>query len=217
MMPQRNRSARVSISRNLFKIILVLLVLPLGITHLVLAQESTGTIVGQVTEASGAVIPNAGVNIKNLATNAVRTVTTGASGEFNVPFLAAGRYTITVEAPGFQSRTLEGITLEVGQTARVDTQLKVGTVSEIVQVDSVAVRVLPGFRRRAVRCPLDRVARRRGGVTMWSRPRSASRSASWTRCSYSRRASANMGLSLFIAVVWVTRPTSQARMFSRQR
>src|SRR5438270_4368466 len=139
MMPQRNRSARVSFSPNLFKIILVLLVLPLGITHLVLAQESTGTIVGQVTEASGAVIPNAGVNIKNVATNAVRTVTTGASGEFNVPFLAAGRYTITVEAPGFQSRTLEGITLEVGQTARVDTQLKVGTVSEIVQVDSVAV------------------------------------------------------------------------------
>src|SRR6266576_1659644 len=138
MMPHANLSARVIFPHTLFRITLILFLL-FGVSHKVSAQESTATIVGLVTEASGGVIPNATVHIKNVATNTVRTVTTGGSGDFNVPFLTAGRYTITVEASGFQTRTLEGITLEVGQTARVDSQLKVGTVSEIVQVDSVAV------------------------------------------------------------------------------
>jgi hypothetical protein len=138
-MPRQDHSRRVSFFANLFKITPILSLFFLGMTHRVMAQESTATLVGQVTEASGAVIPNATVNIKNVATNTVRSVTTGVSGDFNVPFLTAGRYTIMVEAVGFQTRTLEGITLDVGQTARVDTQLKIGTVSEIVQVDSVAV------------------------------------------------------------------------------
>jgi hypothetical protein len=138
MMPYANRSTRVAIFSTLLRIPLILVLL-IGVPHRGSAQESTATIVGLVTEPSGAVVPNASVHIKNVATNTVRTVTTGQSGDFNVPFLTAGRYTITIEASGFETRTLEGITVEVGQTARVDSQLKVGTVSEIVQVDSVAV------------------------------------------------------------------------------
>jgi len=138
-MPHTNHSARVTIFSSLLRVTLVLSLLLFGVSHRVSAQESTATIVGQVTEASGGVIPSATVHIKNVATNTVRSVTTDGSGDFNVPFLTAGRYTVTVEAQGFQTRTLEGITLDVGQTARVDSQLKVGTVSEVVQVDSVAV------------------------------------------------------------------------------
>lgn len=103
------------------------------------AQESTATIVGLITEASGAAVPNATVHIRNVATNTIRDVTTSETGNFNVPFLPAGRYTITIEASGFQTRTIEGVLVEVGQTARVDSQLKVGTVSETVQVNSLAV------------------------------------------------------------------------------
>ena len=103
------------------------------------AQESTATIVGLITEASGAAVPNAAIHIKNVSTNTVRDVTTSATGEFNAPFLPAGHYAITIEAPGFQTRTIEGVTVEVGQTARVDSQLKVGAVSEVVEVNSVAV------------------------------------------------------------------------------
>src|ERR1700731_4887399 len=139
MMPYTNHNARGTIFFSLLRNTLILSLLLFGVSHRVSAQESTATIVGLVTEPSGAVVPNATVRIKNVATNTVRTVTTGESGEFNVPFLTAGRYSITIEAAGFETRTLEGITVEVGQTARVDSQMKVGTVSEIVQVDSVAV------------------------------------------------------------------------------
>src|ERR1700730_13759964 len=139
MMPDPNHGKRVTIFSSLFKITLILFLVDFSVSHGGFAQESTATIVGLVTETAGGVIPNATVHIKNVATNTVRTVTTDGSGDFNVPFLTAGRYAITVEASGFQTRTLEGITLEVGQTARVDSQLKVGTVSETVQVDTVAV------------------------------------------------------------------------------
>jgi hypothetical protein len=146
-MPDTRHSARGAIFSSILRNTLILSLLLFSVSHRVFAQESTATIVGLVTEPSGAVVPNATIRI-NVATNTVRTVTTGESGDFNVPFLTAGRYTITVEASGFETRTLEGITVEVGQTARVDSQMKVGTVSEVVQVDSVAVATDRRCRRR---------------------------------------------------------------------
>jgi hypothetical protein len=104
MMPHPNHSERVTSFSSLLKITLILFLLPFSVSHRVFAQESTATIVGLVTEPSGGgVIPHATVHIKNVATNTIRTVTTGGSVDFNVPFLPAGHYTITVEASGFQT------------------------------------------------------------------------------------------------------------------
>jgi len=136
MMPSSLAVARVYIRTLLIGATLIMI---LSAPHRTLAQESTATIVGLITESSGAAVPNALVHIKNVATNTVRDVTTSGTGDYNVPFLPAGRYTITIEAPNFQTHTVEGILVEVGQTARVDSQLKIGTISETVQVNSIAV------------------------------------------------------------------------------
>ena len=136
MMPPHTRTPRLLID--------LLSVFTLAITLLLTAntaraQESTATIVGLITDSSGAAVPSATVHIRNVATNTVRDVTASSSGEFNAPFLPAGPYSVTIEAQGFQTRTIEGITVEVGQTARVDSQLKVGGVTETVQVNAVTV------------------------------------------------------------------------------
>jgi hypothetical protein len=62
-----------------------------------------GTIVGTVTDDTGAVIPDATVTAKNLGTGDVRTVTTGSTGEFTVPNLQIGHYSVTITHGGFAS------------------------------------------------------------------------------------------------------------------
>src|SRR5215467_8447347 len=102
------------------------------------AQISTGTIVGVVEDASGAVIPNAQVTIRQTATGDTRkTVTTGA-GEFHVPFLQVGPYTITATANGFKTKTLTGVTVQVDQTINLQIKLEVGATTETVEVTGAA-------------------------------------------------------------------------------
>ena len=75
------------------------------------AQISTGTIVGVVEDPSGAVVPNAEITVKQVDTGETRVARTTGSGEFNVPFLHIGQYSITAAAGGFKTKTLTGITL----------------------------------------------------------------------------------------------------------
>lgn len=103
-----------------------------------LAQVSTGTIVGSVEDSSGAVIPDAEVHIKLVATGELRSTRTNGQGEFNVPFLQPGGYSITASAGGFKTKTLSGITLRVDQTANLTIALEVGASSETVEVTSAA-------------------------------------------------------------------------------
>ncbi len=74
-------------------------------------QISTGTIVGVVEDSSGAIIPNAEVTVKQTATGETRKARTTGSGEFNVPFLHVGEYSVTASAGGFKTKALTGITL----------------------------------------------------------------------------------------------------------
>ncbi len=103
-----------------------------------LAQTPTATITGIVKDPSGAVVADAKVSIRNEGTNLSHEVTTSKNGDYTVPLLEIGQYTISVEAPGFKREVQSGLTLEVGQTARVDFALQLGQVSDVMQVTAEA-------------------------------------------------------------------------------
>src|SRR5438445_6170019 len=94
------------------------------------AQISTGTIVGVVEDASGAVVPNAQLILRQTATGDTRRTLTTRSGDFNLPFLQVGPYTVTASANGFKSKALTGITLQVDQTINLRIALDVGSATE---------------------------------------------------------------------------------------
>ncbi|HEX4663758.1 MAG TPA: carboxypeptidase-like regulatory domain-containing protein, partial [Terriglobales bacterium] len=81
-----------------------------------LAQTSTGTIVGRVTDSSGAVVANARVKLTLTANGTTRDTTTNQTGDFSAPVIPPGEYTIAVSAEGFADKTLTGVTLLVDQT-----------------------------------------------------------------------------------------------------
>src|ERR1700760_478543 len=85
-----------------------------------LAQTITGSINGNVTDQSGAVVANARVLVKNIATSIQTSGVTNAAGDYNLRFLQIGQYTVTVQAPGFADQTLGPVTLEVDQIVKVN-------------------------------------------------------------------------------------------------
>ena len=99
-------------------------------------QLTTGDILGTVTDATGAVIPNASVTVVNIGTRETRNVTSNASGEYLVSTLPVGHYTITVKAPGFKSTSTNDLSLEAGDRARTDVKLELGGETETVNVEA---------------------------------------------------------------------------------
>src|SRR3954453_12239133 len=121
---QEMRSLRIS----LYFAVLVML------TGRLFAQAgATGTILGTVTDTSGAIVSNAKVTVTNTATNTDFRTVTGSAGDFNAPSLNPGPYKVTVEAAGFQKFLTTGIVLTVNQRVRVDALLKPGAVTETVE------------------------------------------------------------------------------------
>ncbi|MSO21620.1 MAG: carboxypeptidase regulatory-like domain-containing protein, partial [Acidobacteria bacterium] len=78
------------------------------------AQLTGGTLSGVVHDASGGVMPNAGVEIRNQETGATRTLTTDERGRYQAPNLSLGSYSITAQLAGFRASVRSGITLTVG-------------------------------------------------------------------------------------------------------
>ena len=103
------------------------------------AQEAT--IVGTVTDPSGAAIPNAAVTTTNIETNQVSHFTTSGEGLYLAPGLQVGHYTVRVEAAGFKKAEQKDIVLAVGDRARLDFKLEIGTGIESVTVEATPVAV----------------------------------------------------------------------------
>ena len=101
-----------------------------------LAQAVSGTIVGTVTDPTGAAIANVPVTIVLTGQDAVHTSITNESGNFTEPNLPPGTYTITVAAPGFKKETRENVLLETNTTARVDLALAPGSTSESITISA---------------------------------------------------------------------------------
>jgi outer membrane receptor protein involved in Fe transport len=110
----------------------VLLLLPRPVA----AQERFGGLTGTVTDTSGAVLPGTTVTITNRGTGALRSVITNGEGLYNVLDLEPGRYGVTVELAGFAKAEISDVVITLGKTIKVDAQLKVGDLSEVVQVSS---------------------------------------------------------------------------------
>ena len=102
----------------------------------VMAQESTASVTGRITDTSRAALPGATIQVRNVDTNEVRTVHSNSSGEYTVSELPVGVYEVTINAPGFKQLREDKLELAVGQSARVDAQLQIGTVNETVQVSA---------------------------------------------------------------------------------
>jgi hypothetical protein len=98
------------------------------------AQTFRGTILGTVTDSSGAAISGATVTVKNTGTGLVRTVTTDNDGNYSTPELPIGTYSVTVEKPGFKIGVVNGISVEVSTERRADVVLQAGDVSQMVEV-----------------------------------------------------------------------------------
>src|SRR5216684_1375932 len=103
----------------------------------VYAQVSGATLSGTVSDASGAVITNAKVSIKNTATDVTRDVTTDLAGVYSAPNLLPGVYEITVVAAGFSTSVKSGLTLTVGATQALNISLQIGRNVERFDVSAV--------------------------------------------------------------------------------
>src|SRR5579863_8282469 len=99
------------------------------------------TIVGTVTDPSGAVMPNVNITVTNSATNWTRTYPTNDSGQYVAPDIQIGKYEVKAEAAGFKVAEQRDIVLQVGDRLRVDFQMKVGTTAETITVEANAIAV----------------------------------------------------------------------------
>jgi hypothetical protein len=98
------------------------------------AQLQSGRILGTVFDPQGAGIPGATVTVTNLATNVARTTQTDSEGNYVITPIDPGNYRVSAEISGFQTAVREGLTLTVGQAARVELTLNLGGLSTEVQV-----------------------------------------------------------------------------------
>lgn len=111
------------------------------IASTLIAQTPTATLSGYVQDTSGAAIQHATLTVRNIATGVTHTATTGTDGEYQLFELSPGAYEASASAPGFQTEVQTGVVLQVDERAQTNFALKIGQVTETVQVGSEAALV----------------------------------------------------------------------------
>jgi hypothetical protein len=107
-----------------------------------MGQIKSGTIVGTVTDPTGAVVPDATITVVNQETNVTTSTVSDKSGTFTVPYLQPGIYGVTVQGTsGFAKYNLTNIAVATGQTVKVNAKLSVGSNVETVKVTADAVEL----------------------------------------------------------------------------
>ena len=99
-------------------------------------QGSTGSLLGRVTDATGAVLPHARISVLNPGTNAHYDSMSNSAGDYLVPYLTPGSYELKVEAPGFKSYERSGIVIQQSAAITANVQMELGANTEVVQVSS---------------------------------------------------------------------------------
>ncbi len=105
------------------------------------AQSTTGTILGQVTDPSGAAIPNAQVTVTNTLTSEVHVIAANGVGQYVIPNLPVGEYRVEGLSTGFKRMVRQGVTLTVNQEARADLTLELGDASESIEIHADTAQV----------------------------------------------------------------------------
>jgi hypothetical protein len=132
------RTRRVQDATGRVAVWLVAAALLAGLTLPAYGQLSSGSILGTITDATGAVIPGVSVKITNPAIGLSRDVISNESGNYRVDQLPIGNYTIEVELTGFKKEVRNNVNVAIDQRARLDFVLQPGNVSEVVEVSAEA-------------------------------------------------------------------------------
>jgi hypothetical protein len=128
-------------ARSLATKLFLLMVAAMLLTATLMGQAIDSTLVGNVTDATGAVVPSATVVALNVATGVKYTAATNAAGDYRLNNIPVGRYDVTATAKGFGPAKIEGVALDLNRTGTINLVLPVGTLTQTVEVSSAAALI----------------------------------------------------------------------------
>ena len=130
------KTQQAKVARLLGLMLAAAALLALMVPAPVSAQSVSGTILGEVKDSSGGVVPGATITLVNAGTGFTRTVTSDTKGEYSAPLLPTGTYTVTAEMSGFKKVALANVHLGVDQKVKIDLKLDLGQMTESVEIQA---------------------------------------------------------------------------------
>ncbi len=124
---------------------------------LAFAQTDHGTITGTVIDPAKAVVPDASVVATNTDTGARYPTATTSTGNFTVPSLPAGKYSVSIEAPGFRKYVANNLEVQVAQVLRIDANLEIGAATDTITVNDEVPQLKTESVEQSINVTGDRI------------------------------------------------------------